>query len=100
MNYLGWLVISLVAVVGLSFITRSKNSKEMDRNRHALLAGELNDRQIANAYRKLDTYRESKFYAVIAYGFFYQQYFEKANEDYVLFKAEMQKRELFKQYPY
>lgn len=82
----------------LSVIARSKNQKQLKSNRLDLQTGKLNERQIMNIYRKLDTYRDSTFYAVVAYGIFYKQYFKDAAENYTLFQAEMHKQDLFKTY--
>lgn len=82
----------------LSVIARSKNQKQLKTNRINLQMGNLNERQIMNIYRKLDTYRDSSFYAVVAYGIFYKQYFKDAAENYTLFQAEMHKQGLFKTY--
>lgn len=82
----------------LSVIARSKNQKHLKTNRINLQMGNLNERQIMNIYRKLDTYRDSSFYAVVAYGIFYKQYFKDAAENYTLFQAEMHKQGLFKTY--
>lgn len=82
----------------LSVIARSKNQKQLKTNRINLQMGNLNERQIMNIYRKLDTYRDSSFYAVVAYGIFYKQYFKDTAENYTLFQAEMHKQGLFKTY--
>lgn len=92
------LLLILAAVIVLSVITRSKNQKQMKTDRNNLQTGNLNDRQVMNIYRKLESYQDSQFYAMIAYGIFYKQYFKDAAENYSLFKDEMHKRDLFKTY--
>lgn len=88
----------LAGAIVLSVIARSKNQKQMKTDRNNLQTGQLNERQIMNIYRKLETYRDSSFYAVVAYGVFYQQYFKDAAENYRLFQAEMHKQDLFNTY--
>lgn len=92
------LLLILAGVLVLSFIARSKNQKQLKSDRTNLLTGNLNERQIMNTYRKLETYRDSTFYAVVAYGIFYKQYAKEAAENYTLFQAEMHKQNLFKTY--
>lgn len=92
------LLLILAALLVLSVIARSKNQKQLKTDRMNLQTGNLNDRQVMNVYRKLDSYRDSTFYAVVAYGYFYKQYYKDAAENYTLFQAEMRKRDLFKTY--
>lgn len=92
------LLLILAATLVLSVIARSKNQKQLQADRINLQSGNLNDRQVMNTYRKLESYRDSRFYAMIAYGYFYKQYFKDAAENYTLFQAEMHKRDLFKTY--
>lgn len=92
------IMLILVASFVMSLISRAKNQKQLKTDRTNLQVGNLNDRQIMNIFRKLDSYQDSTFYAVIAYGYFYKQYFKDAAENYQLFKAEMIQRDLFKTY--
>lgn len=91
-------LLMLAALLVLSVIARSKNQKQLKTDRMNLQTDNLNDRQVMNVYRKLDSYRDSAFYAVVAYGYFYKQYYKDAAENYTIFQAEMHKRDLFKMY--
>lgn len=92
------LLLILAGILVLSFIARSKNQKQLKNDRTNLLTGHLNERQIVNSYRKLEAYHDSTFYAMVAYGIFYKQYVKDATENYILFQAEMHKKNLFKTY--
>ncbi|UUX33479.1 hypothetical protein [Fundicoccus culcitae] len=96
LGILGWIVIIIVAVVVYSFMARSKNRREMERNRRDLRDGKLNDSQLKEIYRKLDSYKDDPFFAVASYGLFYKEYYQLANENYEAFKPEMLKRGLLR----
>lgn len=94
MEFLYWVFVIATGTVLYSFLGRSKNRRQMEKDRRNLRNGSLNDRQLKEIFRKLDTYKNSTAYAVAAYGFFYKQFFDQAQENYELFKPEMKKRGL------